>query len=516
MSNDLIINSDESGVVIALLSDKKLIELHKEQTNNNFLVGDIFLGTVRKIMPGLNAAFIDVGYEKDAFLHYLDLGPKVKSLKKLVRQAQQGGRNDGSLSNFKIEPEIVKTGKMGQVLSKNQQIVVQVTKEPISSKGPRLSTDISIAGRYMVLVPFINSVSVSRKIGDPAERERLKKLTTSIKPQNFGVIVRTVAENKPVEELHKDMLSLVDKWNSIFAKLKHAKPKQKLLGEMDRSTSLIRDLLNENFNSIVVNNEVLYEDVRNYVAKISPSMEKIVRKHTGKTPIFEQFGVEKQIKSLFGKTVTMDGGAYLIIEHTEACHVIDVNSGSKQAVVSQDENALNVNLAACKEIARQLKLRDMGGIIIIDFIDMRSAAYRKEVYAAMKEAMEADRAKHTILQISKFGLMQITRQRVRPEMNIVTSEVCPTCEGTGTIQASILLIDEVEKNLSYIINTLNLKNITLTIHPYMGAFVTKGIISLRVKWFFKYGKWIKIETDNSYHMAEYHFFNNLEEEIKLQ
>lgn len=515
MNNDLIINASESGVVIALLSDKKLIELHNEQSNNNFLVGDIFLGTVRKIMPGLNAAFVDVGYEKDAFLHYLDLGPKVKSLLKLTKQVQQGGKQDGDLSNFKIEPEIIKTGKMGQVLSKNQQIIVQVTKEPISSKGPRLSTDISIAGRYMVLVPFINSVSVSRKIGDPAERERLKRLTTSIKPNNFGIIVRTVAENKSVEELHKDLLSLVDKWNVIFKKLRHAKPKQKILGEMDRSTSLIRDLMNENFNSIVVNDEVLYHEIKTYVGKISPDMEKIVKLYNGKVPVFDQYGVDKQIKSLFGKNVSMDGGAYLIIEHTEALHVIDVNSGSKQAGVDQDQSALQVNLAACKEIARQLKLRDMGGIIIIDFIDMRSANARKEVYSAMKEAMEADRAKHTILQVSKFGLMQITRQRVRPEMNIVTAEVCPTCEGSGTIQASILLIDEIEKNLSYIINTLNLKDITLTVHPYIGAYITKGLMSLRVKWFFKYQKWIKVEPDNSYHMAEYHFFNNLEEEIKL-
>jgi ribonuclease G len=435
---ELIIDSSPNGATIALLQDKQLVELHKEQITNNYTVGDIYLGRIKKIMPSLNAAFVDVGYEKDAFLHYLDLGPQVQSLLKLTKQVRSGGYQSKLLDNFKLDADINKGGKISDVLSKSLLIPVQIAKEPISTKGPRLSSDLSIAGRYVVLVPFSEVISISKKIKSNTERNRLRKVVESIKPKHFGVIIRTVSEGKGVSELQKDLLDLISKWETFVTKLHGTEPSKKVLGEIGRTSTILRDILNPDFQHIYVNEQSMYEEVRSYIHEISPDLEGIVRLHKHKEPIFEHHGVDKQIKSTFGKTVNLAGGAYLVIEHTEALHVIDVNSGNRTAnKENQEENAYQVNKEAAKEIARQLRLRDMGGIVVVDFIDMHKPTNRKELFDYLKAQMADDRAKHTILPPSKFGLIQITRQRVRPEMNIITSEVCPACNGTGTIRPTV-------------------------------------------------------------------------------
>lgn len=517
MVKELIIDSTPNkGVTIALLQDKQLVELNKEQVNNNYAVGDIHLGRIKKIMPGLNAAFVDVGYSKDAFLHYLDLGPQVESLIKLTKLVKNGSYQEKLLNSLKLEKDINKAGKISEVLSRNMVLPVQIAKEPISTKGPRLSSDLSIAGRFVVLVPFSSTVSISKRIKGSAERNRLKKIVEGIKPPNFGVIIRTVSEGKGVAELQKDLLDLISKWELFVKRLRTTEPTHKILGEMDRTSTIIRDLLTDEFTHIYVNDPMIYEETKSYIQEISPDLEKIVKLYKHKEPIFEHFGVEKQIKAAFGKTVNLAGGAYLVIEHTEALHVIDVNSGNRIAnKENQEENALQVNMEAAKEIARQLRLRDMGGIVVIDFIDMHKATNRKELHAFLKECMATDRARHTILPPSKFGLVQITRQRVRPEMNIVTSEKCPSCEGTGQIRSSIVLMDDIENNLSFILKEQNEKGVSLTVHPYIDAYIRSGFISKRLKWFFKYGKWIKIKSIPSHHLTEFHFFNEKEEEIKL-
>lgn len=516
MVKELIINSSPNGVTIALLQDKQLVELNKEQVNNNYAVGDIYMGRIKKIMPGLNAAFVDVGYEKDAFLHYLDLGPQVQSLIKLTKNVKGGSYKDKLLNSFKPEQDIIKSGKISEVLSRNMLLPVQIAKEPISTKGPRLSSDISIAGRFVVLVPFSEVISISKKIKGNTERSRLKKIVESIKPKHFGVIIRTVSEGKGVAELQKDLLDLIDKWESFSKRLLITEPSKKILGEMGRTSTILRDILNADFSNIHVNDPVIYEEIRSYVHEISPELEKIVKLYKHREPVFEHFGVEKQIKAAFGKTVNLPGGAYLIIEHTEALHVIDVNSGNRAASPeSQDQNALMVNKEAAKEIARQLRLRDMGGIVVIDFIDMHRPQNRKELFDYLKQQMDLDRAKHTILPPSKFGLVQLTRQRVRPEMNIVTNEKCPACDGTGEIKASIILMDDIQSNLNYILVEQNEKDITLSVHPYIEAYIKKGLISCQWKWFFQYGKWIKVSGVSSYYLTEFHFLNSKGEEIKL-
>ncbi|MBP3944232.1 Rne/Rng family ribonuclease [Sphingobacteriaceae bacterium WQ 2009] len=517
MVKELIIDSTpEKGVTIALLQDKQLVELNKETVNNNFAVGDIYLGRIKKIMPGLNAAFVDVGYEKDAFLHYLDLGPQVQSLIKLTRIVKNGSYQEKLLNSLKLEKDIDKAGKISDILSRNMLLPVQIAKEPISTKGPRLSSDLSIAGRFVVLVPFSSTVSISKRIKGSTERTRLKKIVEGIKPPNFGVIIRTVSEGKGVEELQKDLLDLIAKWELFTKRLRNAEPPQKVLGEMDRASTILRDILTDEFTHIHVNDTAIYEETKSYVQEISPDLEKIVKLYKHKEPIFEHFGVEKQIKAAFGKTVTLPGGAYLVIEHTEALHVIDVNSGNRTAnKENQEDNALLVNMEAAKEIARQLRLRDMGGIVVVDFIDMHKPNNRKELFNHLREFMATDRARHTILPPSKFGLVQITRQRVRPEMSIVTNEKCPACDGTGEIRSSIVLMDDIESNLSFILQEQNEKGITLCVHPYIEAFIKSGFVSRRLKWFIKYGKWIKVQSVGAYNLTEFHFFNAKEEEIKM-
>jgi ribonuclease G len=450
-------------------------------------------------------------------LHYLDLGPQVSSLNKFTKFALTGKHPSSDLGKFRNEPDINKLGKINQALTKNQRLLVQVVKEPISTKGPRLSCELSLAGRYIVLVPFSNAVSISKKISNGDERKRLLRLISSIKPENFGVIIRTVAEKKDVAELDRDLRNLVDKWKQGVKTLKQAKPKDKIIGEMSRVSALLRDVLNESFDSVSVDDKVIYEDLKQFTKEIAPEKEKIVKHYTGKAKIFESHGIEKQLKSLFGKSVSLkNGSGYLIIEHTEALHVIDVNSGNKSAGESdQESTALATNLEAAKEVARQLQLRDMGGIIVIDFIDMRRAENKRLLFDKMKEFMKNDRSKFTVLPLSRFGLMQITRQRVRPEMNIKTTEKCPSCGGSGKIAPSILIADQVERDLDYLLSKQNEKQVTISMHPYLYAFFTKGIISKKVKWFIKYQKKIILITDSSLAITDYVFTNKMGEQIEI-
>lgn len=517
MSTELLIDSSQNGSRIALLKDKNLVEIHSEGGENQFKVGDIYLGTVRKIVNGLNAAFIDVGYEKDAFLHYQDLGPQINSLNKFTKLVRNNNYPNHNLKGFERDPDIEKLGKISAVLTKGNQVLVQVVKEPISTKGPRLSCELSLAGRYLVLVPFSDTVNVSKKIRSAEERKRLVRLITSIKPANFGVIIRTVAEGQSVTELDKDLRNLLSNWEEGMKKLPKAKGRDKVIGEMSMASSIIRDLLNESFDAITVEDELIYDQIRSYIRSIAPEKERIVKLYNGKAKLFENFGIEKQIKSLFGQTISLPQGGYVIIEHTEALHVIDVNSGNKSNQESdQETTALKTNLVAAKEIARQLRLRDMGGIIVIDFIDMKKVENKKTIYDAMREEMKDDRSKHTVLPLSKFGLMQITRQRVRPEVNIVTKETCPACNGTGKIQASILVADQLEKDLEHMATIQNVSKIHIGLHPYLYAYFTHGLISKRVNWFFKYFKWVRLIKDSSLPVTEYKFLDEAGEEIELQ
>ena len=518
MTSELVVDVQAKDISIALLEDKNLVEFQKEARNLSFSVGNIYLARVKKIMPGLNACFVDVGYERDAFLHYLDLGPQIHSYQKYLKQVLSDRKKLYPISKATIQPDIDKDGSISNVLQVGQELMVQIVKEPISTKGPRLTCELSFAGRYLVLIPFNDKVSVSQKIKSSEERARLKQLLQSIKPKNFGVIVRTVAEGKRVAELDAELKILLKHWEeSITRAQKSSKLPQLVYEETSRTVALLRDLFSPSFTSIHVNDENVFHEIKDYVSLIAPEQANIVKLYKGQLPIFDNFAITKQIKSSFGKTVSYKNGAYLIIEHTEALHVVDVNSGNRsKANNGQEANAMDVNLGAADELARQLRLRDMGGIIVVAFIDMNLAENRQKLYERMCQNMQKDRAKHNILPLSKFGLMQITRQRVRPAMDVNTEETCPTCFGKGTIKPSILFTDTLENKIDYLVNKLGVKKFKLHIHPYVAAYINQGLVSLKRQWQLKYGFGIKIIPNQKLALLQYEFYDVKGEEIDMK
>lgn len=505
MKSELIVDVQPGEVSIALLEDSRLVSLQKEARNIAYAVGDIYIAKVKKLMPGLNAAFVNVGYEKDAFLHYLDLGPHFASYKEFMTQLMDDRKRVPSLSRLDILPDIDKHGTIADQIQPGQELMVQIVKEPISSKGPRLTTEIAFTGRYMVLMPFSDKVSVSQKIKTTEEKLRLRQLINSIKPKNFGVIIRTSAEGKRVAELINEMKALLKCWEDACAKAQRLPVPSLIFEEESRIVGMLRDVFSPSFESIHVNDADIAEQIRNYVSIIAPERKDIVKTYTKAEPIFDTFSVTRQIKSSFGKTVSFKSGAYIIIEHTEALHVIDVNSGNRtKAGSDQESNALEVNLRAADEIARQLRLRDMGGIIVVDFIDMAKNEHRQQLYEHMKELMANDRARHNILPLSKFGLMQITRQRVRPALDITVEESCPSCFGHGKVQPSLLFTDTLYDKLEYVCSTLGLSGFVMYVHPFVDAYLKKGWIwSMAAKWKRQLGHGFRIIPDQSLAYLEY-------------
>lgn len=517
MSNEVIIDTQKKEISIALLEDRKLTEFQREELQQSYSVGNMYLAKVKKLMPGLNACFVDVGYERDAFLHFLDLGMNYFSYQKYLKQIRNTKRAI-PISKAKVQPVLEKDKAIQEVLSVGDEVLVQIAKEPISTKGPRINCELNFAGRFLILMPFDNKISVSTKIRSSAERKRLTQLISSILPNNFGVIVRTVAEGKKAAELDQELKSLIKRWETTIQSVRKCTKYPKLVyEETSRAVGLLRDLFSPEFEAIHVNNSDTFNEIKDYLKVIAPEKENIVKLYNGQIPIFDKFAVTKQIKSSFGRTVTFKHGAYLIIEHTEALHVIDVNSGNRSKnSANQETGAIDVNIGAADEIARQLRLRDMGGIIIVDFIDMTQAEHREQLYKHMVEIMKKDRSRHNILPLSKFGLMQITRQRVRPVMDITVEETCPSCFGTGHIKSSLLFTDTLERKLKTLVMELGHAKLRLYVHPYVYAYINQGIISLKKKWKMKYGLGVKICPDQSLAILQYRFVDTHGDEIDMK
>ena len=518
MKSELIVDVQAAEVSIALLEDGRLVSLQKEARNIAYAVGDIYLAKVKKLMPGLNAAFVNVGYEKDAFLHYLDLGSHFSSYEKFVAQLLADRKHQPRLSQMKLLPEIDKHGSVTDLLTPGKELLVQIVKEPISSKGPRLTTDITLTGRYLVLTPFCDKISISQKIKSSEEKTRLHQLVESIKPRNYGVIIRTSAEGKRVAELNHELKTLVQAFEDACEKAQRSTAPELVFEEENRVVGMLRDVFSPSFENIHVNDPDIFRQIQKYVDLISPGARDIVKLYEDTAPIFDHFGITRQIKSSFGKTVSFKSGAYIIIEHTEALHVIDVNSGNRsKATNDQESNALEVNLRAADEIARQLRLRDMGGIIVVDFIDMAKAEHRQQLYDHMREIMANDRARHNILPLSKFGLMQITRQRVRPVLDITVAEECPSCFGKGKVQPSILFTDTLFEKLEYMVGTLGLRDFVMYVHPYVDAYIKKGLFSTMYgKWRRTLGRCFKIVPDQSLAYLQYRAVDKDGKDIPLR
>lgn len=518
MTSEVVIDVQEKDIATALLEDKRLVEYQNEPRAASFSVGNVYIAKVKKLMPGLNACFVDVGYERDAFLHYLDLGSQFNSYAKYLKQVQSDRKKLYPFAKASRLPDLQKDGSVQSTLTVGQEVLVQIVKEPISTKGPRLTAELSFAGRFLVLIPFGDKVSVSSKIKNGEERARLKQLVRSIKPKNCGVIVRTVAEGKRAAELDGEMKVLAKRWQDAIVKVQKTQKRPQLVyEEAVRAIALLRDIFNPSFENIYINDEEAFRQVKDYVSLIAPNKSGIVKRYAGKLPIFDNFNVTKQIKSSFGKTVNYKHGAYLIIEHTEALHVVDVNSGNRTRNENgQEANALEVNLGAADELARQLRLRDMGGIIVVDFIDMHLAEDRQMLYERMCKNMQNDRARHNILPLSKFGLMQITRQRVRPVMDVNVEETCPTCNGTGQIKSSILFTDQLERKIDKLVNKIGIKRFYLHVHPYVAAYINQGLFSLKRKWQMKYGLGVNIVPSQKLAFLQYEFYDARKQFIDMK
>lgn len=498
MEKDLVIDVSPSEINIALMENHRLVELNKEGNAGSISVGDVYLGRVKKIMPALNAAFIDIGDEKEAFIHYLDIGLNFRAFDYFTKHS--GPKQDlaSLFSNVAIGPILEKEGKIEDVLVPGSSLVVQIVKEPISTKGARLTAEISIAGRNIVLLPFADKVNISQKISSKEEKKRLERLVYSILPKNYGAIIRTAAEGKKAAVLDSELRGLIKKWEDSFVKIAESKPPKLLFNETSRTTTILRDLLNDSFSNIFVNDKDVCEEIRSYISTILPEQEKIVKYYKGDVPIFDYYDVTKQIKGSFGRVVPIKQGAYIVLEHTEALHVVDVNSGIRaKNGVEQEDNSYVVNMHAADEIARQMRLRDIGGIIIVDFIDMDNNDHKVALYKHMQELLAGDRAKHNVLPLTRFGLMQITRQRVRPATEIKVNEQCPMCHGTGEIAPSILVDETLERQLAFYVKERNIRSFILKLNPIVEAYITKGFFkSIKRRWCKKYDCSIKTIADS--------------------
>ncbi|MGN0212068.1 MAG: ribonuclease E/G [Muribaculaceae bacterium] len=517
MSSELVVDVKPTEISTALLEDGRLVSLQKESRDASYAVGNLYIAKVKKLMPGLNAAFVNVGFEKDAFLHYLDLGSQFNTYSAFMEEILKDKTHVPNISKLPTKPDIDKHGTITDTLKLGQELIVQIAKEPISSKGPRLTTEISFTGRFLILIPFNDKISVSQKIKSSDEKVRLRRLIESIKPENFGVIIRTSAENKRVAELNNELRALLKCWEDSVAKAQRSDVPSLIYEEDSRAVSVIRDIFSPSFENIYVNDAEVFDQISHYVSLIASDRKDIVKLYADDVPIFDHFNITKQIKTSFGKTVSFKSGAYLIIESTEALHVIDVNSGNRsKSSANQESNALDVNLRAADEIARQLRLRDMGGIIVIDYIDMAQADHRQALYDHMREVMAKDRARHNILPLSKFGLMQITRQRVRPALDIVTAESCPSCHGKGEVQPSLLFTDMLKDKIDYLFHSLKVTQFVMYVHPFVDAYLKKGLISEYSRWRMEYGFKFKIVADQSLAYLEYKVVDKNKNEIDLK
>ena len=512
---DLIVDVTSTEVHIALMENHRLIEYNTESsTGNKFTVGDVHLGKVKKILPNLNAAFVDIGDKKEAFIHYLDLGLYFSAFDRFVKESNQNTNLPDLYSRIELGEPLPKEGRIESILKPGQMIVAQIVKEPISTKGSRLTAEISLAGRNIVLLPFAEKVSISSKIAAKEEKRRLETLVRSILPKNYGAIIRTAAEGKNAATLVGETKALIEKWESSWKKIARNKNVQLLFTEYSKTTTVLRDLLNDSFSNIWINDEKVCDEARKYIALIAPEQEKIVHLYEGKQPIYDHFEVTRQIKSSFGKVVPMRQGAYLVIETTEALNVIDVNSGIRTKTSDQEENSFEVNKIAAEEIARQLRLRDMGGIVIVDFIDMESNDHKNALFKYMQELMEDDRAKHNVLPLTKFGLMQITRQRIRPVTEINTMEQCPVCHGTGKIHSSVVIDEEIERKIAYYVIEKGYKTLTLKTSPILGAYLKRGLFnSFLNKWKKHYKVKLDLEEVTDFSVLQHELFNEKKEKL---
>jgi len=544
-NKQLLMNKTGDEIQVALVEEGRLAELIIERPESRRSIGDIYLGRVHKVVEGLKAAFVDIGQKSDGFLHFSDVGTTNEDYRALIEDDdddENGGADDTDTddgvqagrsgeevttgqnmkavarSGAKRNPvdEQEKTEKrqsytqmIAGKLKPNDSILVQVIKEPISSKGSRLTSDITIAGRFMVLLPFGGGqVAVSRRVIARKERSRLKKLVRSMLPEGFGAIIRTVAEDQEEALLKQDLEKLLAKWKQIEEKLQDAAPPQLIFKEDSIISSVLRDSLTSDVTEIVANSAVIHKETLNYIEWAAPEMVKNVNLYQGKLPLFEGYGIAKDVESIFSRKVWLKSGGYIIIEHTEAMVVVDVNSGRYAAKREQEENSLKTNLEAAREVVRQLRLRDIGGIIVVDFIDMLDQKNAKKVYDSMKTELRNDRAKSNILPMSDFGIMQITRERIRPSLMQRMGDQCPACGGTGVVQARFTTINQIERWLrKYALQHPMFQQLDLYVSPTVVEPLQNSDMKTELKWFLQHMLFVQVKPDESLRSDDFRFYS---------
>jgi|WetSurMetagenome_2_1015567.scaffolds.fasta_scaffold49937_1 ribonuclease G len=540
MKKDIIINSTANEHRIAILEDGKTAELFVETPGKDRNVGDIYLGKVAKIMPGIRAAFIDIGKEQDAFLHFSDIGSieeysslfeededeKEEEAAEITKEANSQDSNNGSQINERngVPPASEKsednerhqdrkrrhhsTQNYSQVnLQKGQDILVQITKEPVGKKGVRVRSAISLPGRFLVLIPFDGKVGVSKKLANFKEKRRLRKVVRAMLPKGFGAIIRTVADGKTDEMLQQDLNDLIKTWEGIEKAVKSSKAPALIYKDMNTTSSVIRDLFQEAVEHVVVDQKKLFKEIRNYVQWMSPDMLNRVEYYREKEPVFDKYGIERDIQVLLSKKVWLKSGGYLFIEKTEAMTVIDVNSGRYAAKREQELNSLRTNLEAAREVCRQIRLRDIGGLVVVDFIDLEDDKNQKKIYDEMKKELRRDRAKVTVLPMTEFCLVQMTRQRIRQSVQLSFSEACPTCGGTGQVQSKTSTLNQIERWIKRFKTEKREYRLELRVHPTIAEYLNDGTISRLTKLQFKFFVKIKIIPDSTLSAEEFKFFS---------
>ena len=508
MVKEIIINSTSTQTRVAITEDGNLVDFFVDYPENRRMVGDIYLGRVARVLPGIRAAFIDIDMKHDAFLHFSDIGDRTHQLQEMLGE---------DVPVVDDEEQSNRNGKTGQSsgrnggytvpkLRKGQEIIIQITKEPVNNKGVRVTSSVSLPGRFCVLLPYDNKIGVSKKITDFKERRRLRYIARSILPENYGLIIRTVAKHQSEKALKDDLQALIKNWYDIEGNAKSEKPPFLLHQDLNTTSSVIRDLFNSEVSKIFIDSKKLHREIKNYVNLVQPAVADKIEQYKSNAGIFEDFNIEQQISSLMGRKVPLPSGGYLIIEHTEAMVVIDVNSGRYAKSKEQELNSLKTDLEASREIVRQMRLRDIGGIIVIDFIDLEEDKNRKKIFDELRKEFRKDRAKVSILPMSDFGLVQITRQRIRQNIMQTMKDVCPVCMGTGLVTKESHLIYDIEMWLKKFKKQSNERSLIIKCHPSVAAKMREGkgrSLLFQLKYFMR----IKFAEDDKIRPGRFKFFS---------
>ncbi|MBZ0203359.1 MAG: Rne/Rng family ribonuclease [Ignavibacteria bacterium] len=513
MKKEIIINSNADENRIAITEDGKLSELFIENEEYEKVVGDIYLGKVAKVIPGIKAAFIDLGFKQDAFLHFSDVGDQAEDLKTLLGDDSEIDDDDDEEEDTPPQKG-QQGGRRGRSpmprLERGQKIIVQITKEPVGNKGVRVTSKVSLPGRYLVFLPFENKVNASKQIQNLREKRRLKNIVRNYRNSRgleFGAIIRTVAEEMDEKAIVEDLENLHNSWKEIEKQVKNGTPPVLLFKDLSVTTGVIRDLFRDDVEKVIVDNKKMHKEIQNYVRINSPALLNKVELYKGSKALFDNYGIEQEIHLTLGKRVPLKIGGHLIIEKTEAMYVIDVNSGKYAKSKDQETNSLKTNLDSAREIVRQVRLRDLGGIIVIDFIDVYDDKNKKKVYDELKKEFRKDRAKVTILPMSDFGLVQITRQRVRENVVRSITEQCPLCGGSGIIESSTNILTRIERWIKRykLDKTRSHGKLQLKVHPMVFKTLKEGTISNMTRLAFKYLLRISLEEDSSLAFQEFRF-----------